>query len=117
MGNAWISPVDSTLTWAPLLLAAGLVDNAGYEAIQTAARRAEQSFNDGQYAQSTRDWAATQWQVFGHTGSVDFYNILTKMPMSGLRSDSLNATDAYGNYYLLQLGIFIYLYFACIYLF
>ncbi|XP_072939042.1 retinoid-inducible serine carboxypeptidase-like [Epargyreus clarus] len=90
MGNAWISPVDSTLTWGPLLLAAGLVDQQGYENIQRAARAAERLFNEGRYVESTAQWAATQREVFGATTNVDFYDILTKMPVPSLpdtRSD------------------------------
>lgn len=82
MGNAWIHPVDATLTWAPLLLAAGLIDQAGYDDIQTEAREAERLFNAGLYEQSTAQWAATQRAVFRRTTSVDFYNILTKMTVS-----------------------------------
>lgn len=79
MGNAWISPVDATLTWGPLLLAAGLVDQEGYEAIQAAAKESERLFNEGDYTGSTSAWSNTQSTVFRHTTSVDFYNILTKM--------------------------------------
>lgn len=82
MGNAWISPVDATLTWGPLLLAAGLVDKAGYESIQREAREAERLFNLGLYVNSTQQWARTQRAVFDATTSVDFYNILTKMTVS-----------------------------------
>ncbi|XP_063822513.1 retinoid-inducible serine carboxypeptidase-like [Ostrinia nubilalis] len=80
MGNAWIHPVDATLTWGPLLLAAGLVDQEGYEEIQAHARVAERLFNEGLYFQSTAQWASTQGAVFRRTTNVDFYNILTKMP-------------------------------------
>ncbi|RVE46147.1 hypothetical protein evm_009221 [Chilo suppressalis] len=86
MGNAWISPVDATLTWAPLLLAAGLVDDAGHDAILAGAREAERLFNAGMYVQSTNQWRQTQWTVFQRTTNVDFYNILTKMPVSGTRT-------------------------------
>ncbi|CAF4848862.1 unnamed protein product [Pieris macdunnoughi] len=79
MGNAWISPVDATLTWGPLLLAAGLVDQSGYEDIQLQAREAERLFNAGEYYASTQQWALTQSAVFRATTRVDFYNILTKM--------------------------------------
>ncbi|CAG9578654.1 unnamed protein product [Danaus chrysippus] len=81
MGNAWISPVDSTLTWGPLLLAAGLVDEAGYELIQKTAREAERLFNEGSYFSSSLQWSATQRAVNQATTSVDFYNILTKTPV------------------------------------
>ncbi|XP_026315470.1 retinoid-inducible serine carboxypeptidase-like [Hyposmocoma kahamanoa] len=80
MGNAWISPVDATLTWGPLLLAAGLVDQTGYDNIQAAAREAERLFNEGQYWNSTAQWRQTQQAVFNATYNVDFYDILTKMP-------------------------------------
>ncbi|CAG9578653.1 unnamed protein product [Danaus chrysippus] len=80
MGNAWISPVDSTLTWGPLLLAAGLVDEAGYERIQTSARETERLFNEGSYLNSTVQWSATSMAVYRATTNVDFYNILTKTP-------------------------------------
>lgn len=80
MGNAWISPVDATLTWGPLLLAAGLVNQAGHDEIQASAREAERLFNNGQYWASTAQWAATQSAVFRGTTNVDFYDILTKMP-------------------------------------
>ncbi|XP_026501053.2 retinoid-inducible serine carboxypeptidase-like [Vanessa tameamea] len=79
MGNAWISPVDATLTWGPLLLAAGLVDQAGYEDIQRNAMEAKRLFDEKQYYESTSQWAATQRAVFRRTTNVDFYNILTKM--------------------------------------
>ncbi|CAH2108104.1 unnamed protein product [Euphydryas editha] len=79
MGNAWISPIDATLTWGPQLLAAGLIDQAGFEDIQRNAREAERLFNIGQYVSSTAQWAATQQAVFRGTTRVDFYNILTKM--------------------------------------
>ncbi|GBP39205.1 Serine carboxypeptidase-like 51 [Eumeta japonica] len=81
MGNAWISPVDATLTWGPLLLAAGLVDQEGYEDIQAEAREAERLFNEGHYVNSTAQWARTQGAVMRRTNGVDFYNILTKVPV------------------------------------
>jgi len=88
MGNAWISPVDATLTWGPLLLAAGLVDEAGYNHIQRNAKEAERLFNERRYFESTLQWSATQTAVFDATSNVDFYNILTKMP----RRPSTNRT-------------------------
>ncbi|KAJ8730910.1 hypothetical protein PYW08_002323 [Mythimna loreyi] len=78
MGNAWISPVDATLTWGPLLLAAGLVDQEGHDEIQAAAKEAERLFNLGLYYNSTRQWSATQQVVLRRSDNVDFYNILTK---------------------------------------
>lgn len=95
MGNAWIHPVDLTLSWGPLLLAAGLVDQEGYENIQTAAREAQRLFNNGDYYASTAQWANTQQAVFGGTTRVDFYNILTKMEVQSWVPDT---RSAYGKY-------------------
>lgn len=95
MGNAWISPVDATLTWGPLLLAAGLVDQAGHDHIQANAREAERLFNAGLYYESTAQWAATQQAVFRGTTRVDFYDIVNKMP--AFVPDTMSA---YGRYLL-----------------
>lgn len=62
-----------------------------YEEIQAYAREAERLFEDGQFAASTNAWAATQGAVFRATGSVDFYNILTKMAVN-----SPDTRSAYG---------------------
>lgn len=39
MGNAWTHPLDSTLTWANFLFEMSLVDEAGRDAIQEAAKK------------------------------------------------------------------------------
>ncbi|CAB3223806.1 unnamed protein product [Arctia plantaginis] len=93
MGNAWIHPVDLTLSWGPLLLAAGLVDQTGYENIQTAAREAQRLFNNGEYYASTAQWANTQQAVFRGTTRVDFYNILTKMEVQSWMPDTRSAYE------------------------
>lgn len=108
MGNAWISPVDATLTWGPLLLAAGLVDQAGHDSIQDAAREAEQLFNQGLYYNSTQAWRLTQQAVFGATTNVDFYDILNKMPT--WLPDTRMDLGAYGHYlYYLRNSIIWYI--------
>ncbi|XP_039751582.1 retinoid-inducible serine carboxypeptidase-like [Pararge aegeria] len=79
MGNALIHPVDAILSWGPMLLAAGLVDQEGYEHIQESAREAERLFNAGFYVNSTMQWSQTQQAVFRRTTRVDFYNIFNKI--------------------------------------
>ncbi|KAL4715329.1 hypothetical protein ACJJTC_015100 [Scirpophaga incertulas] len=78
MGNSWISPVDSTNSWGPILLAAGLVGPGGYDSIMTAAKKAEDAFNEGLYVNSTTYWADTQREVFRMVYNVNFYNIFEK---------------------------------------
>ncbi|CAG4985684.1 unnamed protein product [Colias eurytheme] len=93
MGNAWISPVDATLTWGPLLLAAGLIDKTGYDNIQKSALEAERLFKAGLYRESSFQWGATQQQVFSATTYVDFYNILTRIPLNWLQDTPRNLED------------------------
>ncbi|XP_047019709.1 retinoid-inducible serine carboxypeptidase-like isoform X1 [Helicoverpa zea] len=105
MGNAWISPVDATLTWGPLLLAAGLVDQDGHDEIQSHAREAERLFNEGLYEQSTMQWAATQQAVFRGTTRVDFYNILTKMPVPNSIPDTSDGAYEFSKNMMIRNGI------------
>jgi len=76
MGNAWISPIDSTLTWGGLLYWMSLVDEQGHDAIQRAAEQTEVAVNEGRWFDATRLWRATQSVVLLRSHYVDFYNIL-----------------------------------------
>lgn len=76
MGNAWIAPVASTLSWAPFLYYMSNVDETGFTAIMNAATNAEEAANNGQWTQSTVWWARTEGVVWDYTNRVDFYNIL-----------------------------------------
>jgi serine carboxypeptidase 1 len=76
MGNSWISPIDSTLTWGPLLYSMALVDDQGYEAIQNAAGLCETAVNEERWNDATDLWGATESVVLYRTHYVDFYNIL-----------------------------------------
>lgn len=76
MGNAWISPVDSTMTWGPLLYQMSLVDEPGLEAIQTAATSCKKAVDEGRWTQATTLWRRTQRVVLTETHNVDFYDIL-----------------------------------------
>jgi serine carboxypeptidase 1 len=76
MGNSWISPIDSTMTWGPLLYSMSLVDDQGYEAIQNAAGLCETAVNEERWNDATDLWGATESVVLVRTHYVDFYNIL-----------------------------------------
>lgn len=84
MGNSWISPVDSTLSWAPFLYQVSLVDEKGEEEILRQAEYTKQVFDQGQYEQATDEWATTEYVILDKTDGVDFYNILTKMQKGSL---------------------------------
>lgn len=79
MGNSWISPVDSTLSWGPMLYEVSLVDEKGRDAINVQAQYTKTVFDEGKYAQSTNEWRRTQNVVFSRTDGVDFYNVINKV--------------------------------------
>lgn len=84
MGDSWISPIDSTLSWAPYLLSLGFVDEDGYEKINKYAVRTKKAFDAGNFYQSSDLWYQTEVAVDQTTKGVDFYNVLVDIP----RSDS-----------------------------
>ncbi|CAO1324803.1 unnamed protein product [Diamesa hyperborea] len=76
LGDAWISPIDSTLSWAPYLLQMGFVDVDGYEKIHKSALRTQQALKDKKYFQATDLWYRTEFVLLEVTHGVDFYNVL-----------------------------------------
>ncbi|OAD53440.1 Retinoid-inducible serine carboxypeptidase, partial [Eufriesea mexicana] len=78
LGDAWISPIDSVMTWAPFLLATGMVDNDGYEKINKAAQLTKEAVDNKNWRTATRLWSYTEAVILKVTNNIDFYNILTK---------------------------------------
>ncbi|RZC37320.1 uncharacterized protein BDFB_011030, partial [Asbolus verrucosus] len=79
LGDSWISPIDSVLTWGPYLLSVGAVDQNGYEQIQEMAEATKEAFDNGNYQVSTNLWGLTEGVIQTYTANIDFYNILTKI--------------------------------------
>ncbi|XP_076171336.1 retinoid-inducible serine carboxypeptidase isoform X2 [Ptiloglossa arizonensis] len=79
LGDAWISPIDSVMTWAPFLLSAGMVDTAGYNTISKAAQKTKEAVLSGKWYTATYLWNYTENIILKITNNIDFYNILTKM--------------------------------------
>lgn len=76
MGDSWISPVDSVMTWGPYLRATSLLDSVGFAAVQTAAEKTKEAFDQGRYTESTSLWSETEGVIADYTDNVNFYNIL-----------------------------------------
>lgn len=91
LGDAWISPIESVLTWAPFLLSTGMVDTDGFKKIDAAAQKVRKLVEIGAFTKATEEWANTQGVVLKNTYNVDFYNILTKRNPG---SNYLSAQDA-----------------------
>ncbi|XP_075153122.1 retinoid-inducible serine carboxypeptidase-like [Haematobia irritans] len=75
LGDPWTSPIDSVLSWAPLLLNMGIVDQDGYENIMVAANKTLELVEQEKWTQATLQWSSTQSVLLRESKGVDFYNI------------------------------------------
>ncbi|XP_078455979.1 retinoid-inducible serine carboxypeptidase [Lampetra planeri] len=78
LGDSWISPLDSVLTWGPYLHATSLLDKPGLKLVMEAANAVKEAYDAGQYANATRLWSLAEDVISSYTNGVNFYNILTQ---------------------------------------
>ncbi|XP_031840488.1 retinoid-inducible serine carboxypeptidase [Nomia melanderi] len=78
LGDAWISPIDSVLTWGPFLYQTGMVDKNGLSEIDRAARATQDAVRTGKWRAATNLWSYTEGVIVKVTHNINFYNILTK---------------------------------------
>jgi len=76
LGDSWVSPIDSVLTWAPFLLQMGFVDTEGYKTIDSYAQQTKAALDAGNYQLATDLWGSTEMAILRVTGGIDFYNVL-----------------------------------------
>ena len=76
LGDSWISPVDSVLTWAPYLYAVSQLDGKDLELVNKAAQATADAVAEGQYNKATELWRKTEMIVAETTDNIDVYNIL-----------------------------------------
>ncbi|KAG7189780.1 hypothetical protein KM043_017442 [Ampulex compressa] len=91
LGDAWISPVDSVMTWAPFLLQTGMIDTAGYNRINVAAVLTKRAADMGQWVRATNYWSYATSVILTETNNVDFYNILSKMKYTYRQADAYSS--------------------------
>ncbi|XP_033223608.1 retinoid-inducible serine carboxypeptidase-like [Belonocnema kinseyi] len=91
LGDSWISPIDSVLTWAPFLLQTGMVDTQGYQTIMKSANQTRAAVEAEEWELATELWSMTESIILNMTNNIDFYNILYKTkPSYNLASQVLN---------------------------
>ncbi|XP_029671008.1 retinoid-inducible serine carboxypeptidase-like isoform X2 [Formica exsecta] len=78
LGDAWISPIDSVMTWAPYLLSMGMIDTEDFNEINAAANNTRDKIETGQWQAATLHCIYTRDLILEKTYDVDIYNILTK---------------------------------------
>lgn len=84
LGDSWIAPTDSVMTWAPYLLALGAVDNDGYDQIMRSANKTLVAVKEGRWEEATTEWGRTESAVMSATHGIDFYNVLKKIDYYGM---------------------------------
>ncbi|XP_063071675.1 retinoid-inducible serine carboxypeptidase [Engraulis encrasicolus] len=76
LGDSWISPLDSVLTWGPYLYSTSLLDDAGLNEVGSAAEAVKRAVTDGDFTKATELWSILESVVEQNTNGVNFYNIL-----------------------------------------
>ncbi|XP_029914080.1 retinoid-inducible serine carboxypeptidase [Myripristis murdjan] len=80
LGDSWISPLDSVMTWGPYLYTTSLLDDYGLGEVNSAAEAVKQAVEQQQFQKATELWSVTETVVEQNTNGVNFYNILTQEP-------------------------------------
>ncbi|CAG0904612.1 unnamed protein product [Darwinula stevensoni] len=76
LGDSWISPVESMLSWPPFLYATSFLDEEGYQKVQKLADATADEVKKGNGKAATELWMKTESLVENLTHGVDWYNIL-----------------------------------------
>ena len=76
LGDSWISPVDSVLTWAPYLYALSLLDKKDFDLVDHSAQATAVAISEGHFTKATQLWGITEDIIAKTTDNVDVYNIL-----------------------------------------
>ncbi|KAJ8345401.1 hypothetical protein SKAU_G00295940 [Synaphobranchus kaupii] len=80
LGDSWISPMDSVITWGPYLYSTSLLDDYGLAEVTKAAEAVQRAVDQGLFQKATELWSITESVVEQNTNGVNFYNILTADP-------------------------------------
>ncbi|KAM4034109.1 retinoid-inducible serine carboxypeptidase [Anomaloglossus baeobatrachus] len=78
LGDSWISPIDSVLSWGPYLYSISLLDDTGLQEVQAAASAVQDALAKGQFTMATDLWSTAEDVIEQNTDGVNFYNILSK---------------------------------------
>lgn len=89
LGDSWISPVDTVLTWGPYLYALSLLDEKDLNQVNQAANNTAEAFYNGDYQASTELWSILEEVISATTDNVNVYNVLEHNVNSPFRKKSL----------------------------
>ncbi|XP_073735668.1 retinoid-inducible serine carboxypeptidase isoform X2 [Callorhinus ursinus] len=94
LGDSWISPVDSVLSWGPFLYSMSLLDDQGLAEVSQVAEDVLDAVNKGLYKEATQLWGKAEMVIEQNTDGVNFYNILTKSTPTSAVKSSLEFTQS-----------------------
>ncbi|XP_054859426.1 retinoid-inducible serine carboxypeptidase [Eublepharis macularius] len=77
LGDSWISPLDSVLSWGPYLYSTSYLDDKGLKEVTGAAKKILNAMNRKEYKLATMLWSSAEDIIEESTNGVNFYNILT----------------------------------------
>ncbi|XP_051889272.1 retinoid-inducible serine carboxypeptidase [Pristis pectinata] len=83
LGDSWISPLDSVLSWGPFLHSMSLLDDRGLAEVGAAAAEVQAAVEAQDYRRATELWAQTENIIERCTDGVNFYNILSDRRLEG----------------------------------
>ncbi|XP_063443920.1 retinoid-inducible serine carboxypeptidase-like [Mytilus trossulus] len=76
LGDSWISPVDSTVNWAPYILTNSIIDEKGFYKINEATVKMTKMIEGGMWKEATTQWGVIQDILETESNGVNFYNML-----------------------------------------
>ncbi|KAF0898422.1 hypothetical protein E2562_007258 [Oryza meyeriana var. granulata] len=76
LGNSWISPEDSVLSWGPLLYQVSRLDENGLNLCDRLAQQIKAQVMATQFLEAENTWQGLETVVLQEANSVDFYNFL-----------------------------------------
>ncbi|XP_020912709.1 retinoid-inducible serine carboxypeptidase, partial [Exaiptasia diaphana] len=103
LGDSWISPVDSVLTWGPYLYSVSLLDENSLAKVNAVAQSTAKAVEMGQYKNATKLWGDTEAAITEYTDNVDVYNILIHNAPPFPKSNLLGETQL-GRLYSTHVG-------------
>ncbi|KAM9783804.1 retinoid-inducible serine carboxypeptidase isoform 1-T1 [Syngnathus typhle] len=90
LGDSWISPVDSVMTWGPYLYATSMLDNQGLDEVNSAAEEVKRAVEEQLFKKATELWSVVETVVEQNTNGVNFYNILSQTSEDNVVSSAGN---------------------------
>ena len=76
LGDSWISPVDSVITWGPYLYQFNLLDQQSLGKVMNIAEQTVNAVKAEQYLKATQLWGTTEVIIAAQTDNVNVYNVL-----------------------------------------